>query len=111
MPSRPRSAREVLAWSLPCAPTLLDPENCWLNLLQRRHSAVNHRFRMPDHQIAAGAQMRTESVDDLALGLLVEIDQNVAAEDDVDIPVYGIARIHQVHPHEMRQAPQFRHHP
>jgi hypothetical protein len=39
----------------------------------------------PSHQHAVGLQHPVEPLEDLDLGLLVEIDQHVAAEDDVEL--------------------------
>jgi hypothetical protein len=55
--------------------------------------------------------MGAKLIRDPALRWLVEINQDIPAEYDVDIPVNGIDRIHQVHPHEIRRSPQFRNHP
>src|SRR6185437_10909633 len=65
---------------------------------------------MPDYQIAARTQVLAELAHDLALGLLLEIDQHVAAEDDVDVAIDRIFPVHQVHAHEIGELAQFRHH-
>src|SRR5216683_2923081 len=60
-------------------------ENGWLNLLQLERSVLDHRFRMPDDQIAARPQVAAKPFDHLGLGRFVEIDQNVPAKDDVNV--------------------------
>src|SRR5579883_3673630 len=103
---RTRTGWLSIALSLP-----LNPEDGRLDLLQAGHYAVHHRFRMPHHQIAPRPQMRAKLLHDLALRFLLEIDQDVAAEDDVDVAIHRIARIHQVHAHEIGAAAQLGHHP
>jgi hypothetical protein len=71
---------------------------------------MDHRFGVAHQQVTARAEMAGQLLDHFALGLPLEIDQDVAAEDDVDVPVHGIGGVHQVHAHEIGQAPQLRHH-
>src|SRR5262249_46406299 len=85
----------------------LDLEDRRLDLPQARHDAVHHRFRVSDHQIAAGPQMRAQLIDDLALGFLLEIDQDIPAEDQIDVAIDRIVAVHQVHAHEIGLPAQF----
>ena len=50
---------------------------------------------MPKNEITADPQMAHQPQDHLFLIRLVEIDQHIAEEDDVDIPVEGVIDVHQ----------------
>src|SRR5688500_1621166 len=66
--------------------------NLWLLEYGRSHLThgdrrSDHRFRMTKNEITARSQMPDQPVDHRLLVPLVEIDQHIAEEDDVDIPV------------------------
>lgn len=51
---------------------------------------------MPQHQIATGPQLSAQAVNDLLLRGLIEVDQDIASEDDVDRFTDRIILVHQV---------------
>src|SRR5690348_10088026 len=63
-------------------------------------------FRMAEEEIAAGPEMGAEALENVVLGLAVEVDEDVAAENDIHVPAGWIVRLHQVEPAEAHQAAQ-----
>ncbi|KQT51802.1 hypothetical protein ASG47_02655 [Devosia sp. Leaf420] len=62
---------------------------------------------MTEEQIATRAQVGHELVDDLGLVLLAEVNEDIAQEDDVDVPIDRVVLVHQVEAVEIGAASQF----
>src|ERR1700751_1002263 len=73
---------------LRAAATGSDPLEDGAGDLLHRQVDADHRIRMGGEQHAARAQMGAEPAQHLRLGWLVEIDQDVAAEDHVHVVVH-----------------------
>src|SRR5690554_1095083 len=69
-------------------------------------AGADHRFGVAQHQVALGAQMLDEPSDHRLLVRLLEVDEDVAQEDDVDVAVERVSAVHQVEAGELHQAAQ-----
>src|SRR6185369_11561627 len=69
----------------------------------------SERFRMAEEQVTTGPQMLAETPQHGALCWLVEIDQHVATEDNVEVVIDRIVRVHQVQPLEPHPGAQLLH--
>src|SRR5258708_14587457 len=69
-----------------------------------RQRKAGERLGVAEEEIAAGPQMVAKLAQHGLLGRLVEIDQDIAAEDHVHVAVDAIGGLHQIAPTEAHQA-------
>jgi len=86
----------LMGWLMTC---LYTSENCCGDLLKRQVES-GESFGMADEQEAAGLKVAAKFSGDFLLGLLVEVDESIPAENHVFIGICAVRHVDEIEPAE-----------